>query len=71
MNRDTSHGGIHVGSCGGEVLAMRGRPEEQTSMFMLMTLESRVAADHPLRRIKALADAALRAQELPSQGRRR
>lgn len=28
-------------------------------MFMLMTLESRVAADHPLRRTKALADAAL------------
>ena len=39
---------------------MRGRTDEQTSMFMLMTLESRVAADHPLRRIKALADAALR-----------
>ena len=29
-------------------------------MFMLMTLESRVAADHPLRRIKILADAALK-----------
>lgn len=40
---------------------MRGRPEEQTSMVMLMTLESRVPKDHPIRRIKALADEALRA----------
>ncbi len=38
---------------------MRGRPEEQTSMVMLMTLESRVSKDHPIRRVKKLADEAL------------
>jgi hypothetical protein len=40
---------------------MRGRPEDQTSTVMLITLESRVPKDHPIRRIKALADEALRA----------
>jgi transposase len=39
---------------------MRGRPTEQTSMLCLVSLESRIAADHPLRGIKKLADAALR-----------
>lgn len=39
---------------------MRGRPPAQTSMLCLVSLESRIAADHPLRGIKKLADAALR-----------
>ena len=38
---------------------MRGQPIAQTSMLCLLSLESRIAADHPLRGIKALADAAL------------
>jgi transposase len=40
---------------------MRGQGEEQSTMWMLMTLESRVPKDHPLRRVKAMADEALRA----------
>jgi transposase len=40
---------------------MRGQREEQSTMWMLMTLESRVPKEHPLRRVKAMADAALKA----------
>jgi transposase len=39
---------------------MRGRTEEQTSMLMLVSPESRIPKDHPIRRIKKLADEALR-----------
>jgi transposase len=38
---------------------MRGETPKQTSMLCLISAESRVPADHPLRPIKALADAAL------------
>jgi transposase len=38
---------------------MRGQSTAQTSMLCLVSLESRIAADHPLRDIKKLADAAL------------
>jgi transposase len=40
---------------------MRGRREPQVSMLAFVDLEARVAADHPLRTIKALADRALEA----------
>lgn len=39
---------------------MRGHEENQGFMFSYVSPEERVPADHPLRRIKALADAALR-----------
>lgn len=38
---------------------MRGTEKKQTSMLSLRTPEERVAQDHPLRAVKALADAAL------------
>jgi len=39
---------------------MRGKTADQSSMLCLVSLESRVPSDHPLREIKKLADAALR-----------
>jgi transposase len=39
---------------------MRGSTAEQSSMLCLVSPESRVPHDHPLRGIKKLADAALR-----------
>lgn len=39
---------------------MRGKTADQSSMLCLVSLESRVPSDHPLRDIKKLADAALR-----------
>lgn len=41
-------------------VAMRGHVAEQSSMLCLISIESRVASDHPLRTIKRLADQALR-----------
>lgn len=38
---------------------MRGRAEQQETMFSLMTPSRRVPKDHPIRRIKALADGEL------------
>ncbi len=38
---------------------MRGRPNAQRSMLAIVDLEARVPKDHPLRTIKAVADAAL------------
>jgi hypothetical protein len=38
---------------------MRGEDKKQSSMLMLMSPETRVPQDHPLRAIKALADKAL------------
>jgi transposase len=38
---------------------MRGRVDRQQSMFVAFDLETRVPADHPLRKIKRWADAAL------------
>ncbi|MCY4522789.1 MAG: transposase, partial [Caldilineaceae bacterium] len=38
---------------------MRGRPNPQRSMLAIVDLEERILQDHPLRRIKAVADAAL------------
>jgi transposase len=38
---------------------MRGQPSSQSSMLCLLSLESRVPADHPLRAVKRLADEAL------------
>jgi transposase len=40
---------------------MRGQREEQSTMWMLMTLESRVPKEDPIRRVKAMADEALKA----------
>jgi len=40
---------------------MRGEVDPQTAMFHYFSVESRIAADHPLRPIKRLADAALAA----------
>ena len=39
---------------------MRGREEQQGYMFSYVSPEERVPADHPLRRIQGMADAALR-----------
>src|SRR5512139_445649 len=38
---------------------MRGRNESQVTMLSLVTPDQRVPKNHPLRRVKALADAAL------------
>lgn len=38
---------------------MRGQPSSQSSMLCLVSPEGRVRPDHPLREVKALADAAL------------
>ena len=35
---------------------MRGADDKQASMFSVVSAEKRVPADHPLRRIKAMAD---------------
>jgi hypothetical protein len=55
---------------------MRGADKKQSSMWMLMSPETRVPQDHPLRAIKGLADEALAkllpvfdAMNLISQGR--
>jgi len=40
---------------------MRGKPTKQSTMLSLRTPEERIPADHPLRRIKDMADAALAA----------
>jgi transposase len=40
---------------------MRGRSKQQSTMFSLRTPGDRVPADHPLRRVKDMADAALAA----------
>src|SRR5437879_2099086 len=39
---------------------MRGADSEQSSMFSYISAERRVAKDHPLRAIRAMADAALK-----------
>src|SRR5215212_218344 len=39
---------------------MRGKSNEQTSMLALVSMESLIPKDHPLRRVKPLADEALR-----------
>lgn len=38
---------------------MRGHVPEQTSMLCLLSPESRIPGDHPLRAVKRLADCAL------------
>ena len=38
---------------------MRGRPNPQRSMLAIVDLEERIPQDHPLQRIKEMADAAL------------
>jgi hypothetical protein len=38
---------------------MRGRDDGSEALFSYIRLEERIAADHPLRPIKALADEAL------------
>src|SRR5258708_5450198 len=39
---------------------MRGNDEQQSSVFSYVSAEQRIASDHPLRRIRAMTDAALR-----------
>ncbi|HEY6770647.1 MAG TPA: DDE transposase, partial [Candidatus Sulfotelmatobacter sp.] len=39
---------------------MRGREDQQEDVFSYIPLEKRVPQDHPLRRIRAMADEALR-----------
>ena len=39
---------------------MRGNDEQQSAVFSYVNAEQRIAGDHPLRRIRALTDAALR-----------
>jgi transposase len=38
---------------------MRGADDKQASMFSIVSPERRIPADHPLRRIKAMADEVL------------
>jgi transposase len=38
---------------------MRGGDRRQTSMFSYVTLERRIPADHPARRVRGLSDRAL------------
>ena len=38
---------------------MRGDDKQQTAMFSYVTMEQRIPADHPMRRIRALVDRAL------------
>jgi hypothetical protein len=38
---------------------MRGKPTKLVTMLTLETPEKRVRPDHPLRRVKAMADAAV------------
>ncbi len=38
---------------------MRGNDKQQAAMFSYVTMEQRIAPDHPMRRIRALADRAL------------
>ena len=40
---------------------MRGEVDPQSSMFHYLSVESRIPADHPLRRVKKLAESALSA----------
>jgi len=40
---------------------MRGEEQKQAAMFSYVTLEQRIPADHPARRIRAMADRALQA----------
>src|SRR6266542_4463739 len=39
---------------------MRGYPDRQTSMLALISIEARIPSDHPLRRIKGMADEELK-----------
>jgi len=39
---------------------MRGSDEQQEAVFSYVSAEKRIAADHPLRRIRTMTDAALR-----------
>ena len=39
---------------------MRGSDEQQNAVFSYVNAEQRIAADHPLRRIRAMTDAALK-----------
>ena len=40
---------------------MRGQLDPQSSMFHYFSVESRIPAEHPLRRVKKLAETALSA----------
>ena len=39
---------------------MRGEERRQRTMLMVVNLEARISKEHPLRRIKSLADVALK-----------
>jgi transposase len=43
------------------VTAMRGKDNQQSAMFSYLSPEDRVPADHPLRPVRRMADAALQA----------
>jgi transposase len=42
---------------------MRGDAKQQAAMFSYVTMEQRIAPDHPMRRIRALTDRALARME--------
>jgi transposase len=42
---------------------MRGDDQQQAAMFSYVTMEQRIPADHPMRRIRAMADRALAAMD--------
>jgi hypothetical protein len=43
-----------------EVAAMRGEERRQRSMLLVVNLEERIPKEHPLKRVKQMADAALK-----------
>jgi transposase len=43
-----------------EVVAMRGEERRQRSMLLVVNLEEQIPREHPLKRIKQMADAALK-----------
>src|SRR6266568_1246359 len=47
---------------------MRGDDKQQASMFSYVTMEQRIAANHPMRRIRSLADRALETMDAVFEG---
>ena len=42
------------------MIGMRGEGQQQGAMFSYVTMEQRIPADHPIRRIRGMVDESLR-----------